>query len=290
MSIDAASKNETIPYRWYVVAILDVLGQQDAIRQLARLQPSSANYSEIIRKLQDSIGKRNQMVDSFRMSLEKFTTATKRSIADPEQRAVYDRFQHRQIKTYTFGDTVVAYVPVVTPQGDVSVRDIYGILMGCAGTMLGNIADSVPIRGAIEIGYGLEWGDNEIYGPAFLSAYELEQQIAQYPRIVVGHELMLYLEQLTERPETSPTRILATQIQKLINRDEDGCFFIDYLGDGYREIKGSQDTAQLVNAGLAFAKREHLHFIQQGNAKLAGRYASLVRYYEANAPPWRCKD
>jgi hypothetical protein len=46
-----------------------------------------------------------------------------------------------------------------------------------------------PIRGAVEVGKGFEWPEGGVYGPIMADVYELESQIAYYPRIVIGQDL-----------------------------------------------------------------------------------------------------
>jgi hypothetical protein len=50
-----------------------------------------------------------------------------------------------------------------------------------------------PIRGGIELGLAMDIDNDDIYGPALARAYTLESKVAQYPRIVIGEELILYL-------------------------------------------------------------------------------------------------
>ena len=48
--------DEGVAYRWYVVAVLDILGQKKAIRCLDKLPPGSADALAMFRALENSAG------------------------------------------------------------------------------------------------------------------------------------------------------------------------------------------------------------------------------------------
>jgi len=156
---------------------LDVLGQKEAIRRLGKIEMSPENQTQLIDGLSQSFGTRNSVQSLFQLLFEKhphdLSQPHIQMLSDPQKATLY-RYTEQQLKTYNFADTMIAYTPVLTSQGEPSLHDIYGILSGCAGTMLSSIADCTPVRGAVEIGYGLERQETvEVYGPAFLGAYEL---------------------------------------------------------------------------------------------------------------------
>jgi hypothetical protein len=152
------------------------------------------------------------------------------------------------------------------------------------------MAAKVPVRGAIEIGVALPWDNGELYGPAFLAAYELEQTTAQWPRVVVGPELMKSLEDFAVLPPHSIEAMLQAEMGKLcltlVGTDHDGEPFVDYLGEGMRRMLTGPENADLVSKGLSFAVTEHERFIAQGNTKLATRYAAVRSYFEKQRSRW----
>ena len=56
----------------------------------------------------------------------------------------------------------------------------------------------------VEVGLGTELDNGEIYGPVLYKAYELERELPEYPRIVVGRELINYLTQLAQGHKQIP--------------------------------------------------------------------------------------
>jgi len=291
--------NDKLMYRSYVVAVLDILGQKDAIRRLAEVDTVSPSswQPDVIQALKGSLGRRdavaNAIVDSFRLTCS--DTGTKKiAELDAQQRELLSRFPQPEIKTFQFSDMVVAYMPFMTSEREPRVRDLMAMMSACATALLTFISLGLPIRGGVELDYGLEPGNNEIYGPAFLRAYELEQHVAQYPRIVVGMKLVKWIVAASQLEATSqPQRIisaLANHCWSLLARDDDGFFFIDYLGDACRRIAVASGHSTALDEALAFAEKEHSRFMEMGNQKLAGRYAALRRYIEARAPAWRSTD
>jgi hypothetical protein len=55
------------------------------------------------------------------------------------------------------------------------------------------LASGRPVRGAIETAWGVEIYPGELYGAVLARAYELESNVAKYPRIVVGPETVKLL-------------------------------------------------------------------------------------------------
>lgn len=66
------------------------------------------------------------------------------------------------------------------------------------------MASKKAFRAGVEVGLGTELDNGEIYGPVLYKAYELESKVAEYPRIVVGKELINYLTTLVNAHEQLP--------------------------------------------------------------------------------------
>lgn len=80
-------------------------------------------------------------------------------------------------------------------------------------------ADGVLMRGGVTMGQLFaDPQENLVFGPALIRAYELEQNQATYPRIVIDPELA-----------AEATKSFKNMFDNLIRRGEDGIFFLDYL-------------------------------------------------------------
>jgi hypothetical protein len=94
-----------------------------------------------------------------------------------------------------------------------------------------------PIRGGLDVAWGVELRNNELYGCVVSRAYNLESRIAQYPRIVVGENLSGYLLACSNddgKDEYAQfNRKLAVVCMELLDKDSDGAMIINYLGRGF---------------------------------------------------------
>jgi hypothetical protein len=283
--------------KYYGVAVMDLLGQKQAIRQLGEIPLIEQNRPQLVQKLKESLGARLLFHDAVLPLVETLINhppGAGLTSSSSQRQKVYWRIRSSQLKTWTFSDTVVAYAPLVNPTGDFAVRDLYSILVTCATTMLVLLSEGVPVRGAIEVGAALQPRDGEIYGPAFVEAYDLHETIAVYPRIVVGDKLWGHLRALLEYTGEDEVPSLIREIAKLcaslVNPDQDGVLFVDYLGTGFREIIGGAQYYKLFQKAHEFVVNEHESRIRLRDCKLAARYACLRQYFEARAPEWKETD
>ena len=78
----------------------------------------------------------------------------------------------------------------------------------------------IPVRGGIDIGVGVDLYPNEVYGPVAASAYKLESEVADYPRIVIGSGLLDYVLWLESTRGSDwnavKTRELATTCREVV--------------------------------------------------------------------------
>lgn len=101
------------------------------------------------------------------------------------------------------------------------------------------ILHGIVVRGGVTVG-GIVKSQRQLFGPAVVRAYELESQIAVYPRIVVGKEALDELKEQAD-PETNGRR--GEDVRSLLHEGDDGQFYVDYLwavrdelGDDYSEF------------------------------------------------------
>ena len=145
------------------------------------------------------------------------------------------------------------------------MSSVYSAIFSAASVFLTMLAGRKAIRGGIDIGIALELRSGDIYGSALSRAYEIESNIAQYPRIVIGDELVKYLQVQSERPLETPyddmNRQLAGICKKLIILDEDGYPFIDFLGEEFKSITANRLEPNAVIQAYQFVVEQWL-FLQ----------------------------
>ncbi len=225
---------------FYVVAFLDLLGQQEKLRKLTAL-PNIDNQEEIA-AFKSKIGELYKPLDAlrtfFEISIKSFIdggiNANELSDADRE---LLKKFRSTPIFYRNFSDSLIVHIPLQEKNGIFPCRAIYGVLTATALTFLSCMIHSVALRGGIDIGLAMEMEGDEIYGPAIARAYNLESRVAQYPRIVIGEDLISYLHMISEKTNTIEDKanaMLATKSLKLLAVDDDGYTFLDWLGSGTR--------------------------------------------------------
>lgn len=164
-------------------------------------------------------------------------------------------------------------------------------LLGMAGSMcFMNLSAQFrnPIRGGIEIAWGTELRPGELYGPAIARSYELESEVAQYPRIAVGARMIEFLETVAGLPETDNANrysaALARICLKMLIRDIDGRWMIHYLGPAFREAVSRAEHLPMYKEALQFISDEYARLRKESDSKLATGYFHLLSYFR-NFPP-----
>jgi hypothetical protein len=130
--------------------------------------------------------------------------------------------------------------------------------------------------------------DGEVYGPALARAHKLESRVAQYPRIVIGEELIRYLQMVAGQKATTEEErahaLLAKRSLGLLAVDDDGCTFLDWLGTDIS--KAFREKAELVQTAYKFIIQESVKHKEARNSKLGFRYTLLRNYVESRLPDW----
>ena len=100
------------------------------------------------------------------------------------------RFQHMSIEVLQFSDTLVAFCPLVNVHGCLTLEPVCAFLLCLGRTLLLSLSKQTPLRGAIEIGLAGRFPQTDLYGPVLAAAHRLESKVAEYPRIIVGSNIL----------------------------------------------------------------------------------------------------
>lgn len=117
---------------------------------------------------------------------------------------------------------------------------------------------------------------NMVFGPAIIKAYMLESEFAVYPRIVVDPAVF----PLFEKDQLLRNHDTATEweyLQKVIRRDSDGLYFVDYISGILTEF----DEEGMEFDFLAAHKEVVLESARahDGLNKVAAKYLWLANYH-----------
>ncbi len=263
------NKDENIEY--YVLSMLDILGQKEKLVKLNKLKLSdeNTNIQSLFDETYGSIKKfRTHMINAIGW-LNEITKNNKKST-----------FQSNDIKVNSFSDLVTSYVSLRDGNDILQFQGIYFLLMGNGLVFLQMLSEKKPLRGGIDVGLGINNGD-EIYGSALSNAYHLESTVAKSIRVVIGKTLYEYIDDVASDEITSNKPIdyniyWAKECLKLIKKDNDGEYILDYLSEKIQEMEHFE--MHYFNA-KNFIKSKMKEFTLSHQEKEYKKYESAFKYF-----------
>jgi hypothetical protein len=280
----------------YCVCFVDILGQRHALRDQGLL-PAINSEEERLRFVREVLANtirpitrlQKETKDMMAVVHDKSASAFRKSLP-PEFHAEWDKLQECNLQVQYWSDGLVLFCCLGNQGPAAQVNGAFSLL-GLAGSLcfmhLCHQSHS-PIRGGIDIAWGAELRPGELYGPAIARSYELESEVAQYPRIAVGSRMISFLKSHADlKPTNRSTEYSSTLAQlclKLTMRDMDGQWMIHYLGQDFREAVSNQIHVEMYTDALRFVSDEYTRFRENGNSKLANRYFQLLNYFRTFPP------
>jgi len=169
------------------------------------------------------------------------------------------------------------------------LNSLYSQLTLAGAMCLIGLAGKAPIRGGVDIAWGVELHPGELYGPAVANAYILESEVAEFPRIVVGDQVENYLSKVMNDSDSDvfskAARGMATICLSMLSRDDQGKLFVDYLSASFEKAVTYNNIDELWPPARAFIGSELEKHVSIGNRKLSSRYERLAHYFDSNLPP-----
>ena len=226
----------------YLVVFVDHLGQREALRKITGIPTTEPDKQKFIEDAKESIGKVIQIRDSFKIyydSASEYTPDEK--LVPPEHRDEFHAALKRApVSYYGISDAMIIAVPLMsTDENCAAINGIHDALVATCGISLLSLSVHVPMRAGLDVGVATQIDDRDIYGPALESAYYIESNVAEYPRLVVGKELISYL--LWVENQKCLTRIgevakeTAKFCRQMVIQDSDGNYMLDFLGPKFKE-------------------------------------------------------
>jgi len=288
-----------INYYFYLLAFVDVLGQKEIFQELEK-EALSDNHPKLIEAHKQTALFVDELRSGFKDFFDAYTVDKEPSVkVSPDKMDQFKAMLKSNLKHQRFSDSIQAYVCLHTDQyHSNAINGVFGTLLACGGMLLLSLASKKAFRAGIEVGLGTELENGEIYGPVLYKAYELEHKVAEYPRIVIGQELINYLKQLAighqqmeeqVKEDVDLCKLMATNCLKMIVRDLDGVPILDYLGDEFmRSINENPERVKeyrkVFDLALQFVEAEYAKRKQAGDKKLALRYYLLLNYFRTKNP------
>jgi hypothetical protein len=265
----------------YCVSFIDLLGQRDASRGQGLLPNITSqeveSFRETFRRNIGGILQLQQDVEAMAKSLTPNPNSSLRESLTEDQKITWDEIQKKSVMTQYWSDGFVRFVCLGE---DTAIK--------CPMNGVYEIFITAGYFCAIDIAWGAEIRPGELYGPAVIRAYELESEVAQYPRIVVGHAVVPFLEthwgNAGNDPIVKVSRVWAQRCLEMLVQDDDGNWIIHYLGNVFQESATHNNHSFLYGKARDFVVQQAREHREKRNSKLAFRYAQLLAYFEAHAP------
>lgn len=205
-----------------IIAFLDILGMRQHLSNPASEHTFVGNISVIIREIL-----KPEIAVSVQLPHVK------------ESRVVEVAFsgwrEEIDCRITSISDSLVVSMPLLTEMARREKSQIWAIYQ-CLSIVFwlqrALLQVGVLTRGAVCIGK-LYHANPIVVGSGLAAAYELERDVAIYPRVVLGESVIAALMN-----EPIPDGFLLRQrIGNLFAKDRDGMYFIDYLGCDVMEIE-----------------------------------------------------
>jgi hypothetical protein len=289
---DTRLEGDKLLFQHYLVVFLDILGQRSSLRNIRGLPTSETEEAGFIKTLKATIGK----VDGLRTLFRNFFVAAKSCTPDtslvpaPYQQE-FVACQKSEAYFYGFSDSIIIAVPLGSnDENCTAMNGVYSAFIAASGISLMALSANTALRGGLDVGIATQIKDRELYGPALERAYYLESNLAEYPRLAVGRELIGYLRWVeTQRPKSRSgevAQITAKFCREMIVQDTDGLPMLDFMGTRAKEAADNSLKPDLVKQAGDFVASQYKKYSDAENHKLASRYFRLWRYFKSRAELW----
>lgn len=188
-------KRKPAHYRPCVLAFFDILGFREMVEELP-----AVDIENRVHALQDFSGIHKESAELF------------------------------EAQSFQFSDCVVRVMPIDSKANrEAPVGILFHEILAIVHAQLEMANKGVFLRGGLTMGSAYFEG-SVLFGPAMVAAYELESKIAIFPRVVIDPKLII--EFRTNKLLKKDTHSLKDEVgylRKLLRKDRDGFWFIDYL-------------------------------------------------------------
>lgn len=276
----------------YLVSFVDILGQRSVLREIKGIPANEEEKAVFISNIKKTIVK----VEVLRRAFKNYFTSAQShtpntDLVSPEDRDEFIACQKSEAYFYGFSDSIIIAVPLMsTDENCTAINGVFSSFIATSGIGLLGLASNIILRGGLDVGVATEIEEKEIYGPALERAYFLESNMAEYPRFVVGKDLIQYI--LWVENQEYKTRLgfvaknVAKKCREMIVQDGDGNFMLDFMGKISKESADNSIGTDVVKQVWDLVVSQYKEYSESDNHKLASRYFRLLRYVESRIKLW----
>lgn len=291
------SENDDIKVYNYAAAFIDLLGQKKAMEgcSLVPVIKTDEDRDAFINVVKESIGAVNTLHKMFQDYYDSYTNyeSGRKQLLPADKQPIFEDMKRTNIKFQRFSDGLVVYLSLGDSSIKVPMNGLFGLLATCGSLCLLSLASGKPVRIGLDVAWGTELNENELYGCVIAKSHKLENEIAQYPRAVIGEQLVHYLIVSSKAETTDVFSIVnksaADYCLEMIAIDEDGYHIIDYLGSGFKKYVAAPLDDKLYSMAYNFVLRQLEKTREKKDSKLGFRYSHLRGYFERNRSVWMSK-
>jgi len=287
------TKQDNLLFQHYLVVFFDHLGQRENLRKITGIPTTEVDKQKFIDSTKESVGRVLNIRDSFMNYFEAASTyVPDATLVPPEFRDEFLASQKRTaINVYGISDAIIIAVPLMSTDENCSaINGIHDAFVATCGIGLLSLSIHIPMRAGLDVGMATQIDEREIYGPALESAFYIESKLAEYPRFLVGKELINYLLWVENQQCTTRIGAVAKETAKycreMVIQDTDGRFMLDFLGAKIKESSENVIDTKLVASALEFVIDQYKKYLSDENDKLASRYYRLLRYIQSRKKIW----
>ena len=270
----------------YVTGFFDLLGFASRIREYDQIQPGDS-YKEVTRRVTAPILALVRARAMFEQAVKtNVRERTDMSTVSPELREQGAGMMSTPFIVQQFSDSLVLSCPFDVQDRSRGALAVFNLFIVAANLMAGCLAAGVPIRGAIEIGYGtvIAWrGAQELVGSSGMKAYELERT-AGWPRILIGKEL--FDDLWTQRAQDPRRHAAASQdagfakhCLRVVLDEKEGTHSLDWLHHAFGSSRVS-DWSSITGLVSATCDSQIQEASRRVDAKVEGRWKRVKDYVE----------
>jgi len=184
------------------------------------------------------------------------------NLVSPEHRNVFIESQKTDVGYYGLSDAIVIAVPLKGENENcTAINSVFSAFAATCGIALVSLSVGIPARAGIDVGVATQI-DREVYGPALERAVHLENRLAEYPRLIVGRELLSYLDWIESQKFQTRfgeiASIIGGMCRKFIVQDTDGRLMLDYLGKNVKEAFCDKIDRDIVAKAWNFVNEQHI--------------------------------
>lgn len=279
-----------------VVALIDALGQKQVLQQVTEWPDTPEARNRVVTTLGQTI----DFIYDLREQFRSFVGDFKSSFLNPKsldrtEAKLYRLAGQHEVILHAFSDTVVITVPINEDNDYLpSMTGLAAALTAACSTWLWALSKGHCLRGGMELGWCAQMGPSELYGPALWEAYNLEDNVAEHPRLVVGPKLESLLNHVAalekDTAEAEVSRGLAQMSRALLTLDEE-VLMVDFLGGEFSRLSTRLKDRQafletvLVSA-RTFVQETYQRLQPQGHTRILAKYEWLQSYFQRTSEFW----